>query len=133
MKNTSFAMKAQMILLVLLVLCFIMLTQQIFKPIYTIGGVLLTFFAMIQMAVGNIDLSYNFKLWINALVKIMLIIIAVFGISMVLAPLFLNKTFVTAFLIALIVGTVVIFGFFIIRGAGTENKSMGDVTSGDNY
>ena len=38
---------------------------------------------------------------------------AVFGTSMLIIPLFLNKQFVMAFLWALIVGTVALFALFI--------------------
>ena len=118
MKKASFAMKFQTVLLLLLLVSFLLLMQTANETAFRVGAVALIFLSLLQIAVGNIDLGYNGKRWVKALLKIFAIVVAVFGTSMLIIPLFLNKQFVMAFLWALIVGTVAMFALFI--GLGTR-------------
>lgn len=129
MKNSSFAQKFQLILLILLLVTFVMITQQGSNSVFQIGLVAMIFLALLQVAVGNIDLTYNAKKWIFALLKILAIVVAVIGTSMLIVQWFLDRSFVTVFLWVLIVGTVGLFTLFIILGTrkkpGKSAKTAG--------
>ena len=123
MKKSSFAMKFQTVLIFLLLATFVMMMQPQSELIFRIGVITLIFCALLQIAVGNIDLSYDANRWVKALVKILAIVAVVFAISMTIIPLFLNKDFVRAFLWVLILGTIAAFTVSIIRGTSKpKNK-----------
>ena len=121
MKNASFAMKAQTVLICLLLLAFVLMAQTADQNVFIFGAVMILVCSLCQIAVGNIDASYGFPRWIKALGKISLIIAGVVGVSMLIIPLFLDKEFVRFFLWALIFGTVSLFTLFIYRG--TKKKA----------
>ncbi len=125
MKKASFAMKFQTVLLVMLLLTFAMMMQTASEMIFRIGAVALIFLSILQIAVGNIDLGYNVKSWIKALLKILSIVAIVFGVSMLIIPLFLNKHFVMAFLWVLILGTTALFALFIVLGTRKPKANGG--------
>ena len=124
MKKASFAMKFQAVLLLLLLITFVMMMQTGNETAFRIGAVSLILLSILQIAVGNIDLSYNAGRWVKTLLKILAIVAMVFGVSMLILPLFLNKHFVMAFLWILILGTVATFALFIARGT-RKPKSNG--------
>jgi hypothetical protein len=121
MNKPSFAYRAQIVLLLLLLLSFVFMTQTASQLVFQIGAVMLIVCAIAQIAVGNINISFNAKKWLFAFLKILAIIATVFGVSILLVPLFLNNDFIKIFLIALIAGVAAIFGIFI--AIGTKEKS----------
>jgi len=125
MKKTSFAMRFQTILLILLLLTFVMMMQTVSETTFRIGAVALILLSILQIAVGNIDLGYNAKRWVKTLLKILAIVAIVFGVSMLIIPLFLNKHFVMAFLWVLILGTTAMFALFIARGTRKPKSDGG--------
>ena len=125
MKNTSFAMKFQTVLLMLLLITFVLMMQTGNETAFRIGAVSLIFLSILQIAVGNIDLGCSAKRWIRSLVKILAIVALVFGTSMLVLPLFLNKHFVMAFLWVLILGTVAMFALFIALGTRKPRSNGG--------
>lgn len=125
MKKASFAMKFQAVLLLLLLITFVMMMQTVNETAFRIGAVALILLSILQIAVGNIDLSYNVRRWIRALLKILAIVATVFGTSMLVIPLFLNKHFVMAFLWVLILGTTAMFALFIARGTRKPTSNDG--------
>ena len=120
MKKSSFAQKFQLVLLILLFCTFIMITQTASKDVFQVGIVSLIVLAILQVAVGNINLEYNFRRWIIALAKILLIVFVVIGVSMVMVQWFLDYSFVSAFLWVLIIATVALFALFIFLGSGKK-------------
>ena len=120
MKKSSFAQKFQLVLLILLFCTFIMITQTASKDVFQVGIVSLIVLAILQVAVGNINLEYNFRRWIIALAKILLIVFVVIGVSMVRVQWFLDYSFVSAFLWVLIIATVALFALFIFLGSGKK-------------
>ena len=122
MKKTSFAMKAQTVLIFLLLLTFALMTQTAAQDVFIFGAIMMIVCSLVQIAVGNINLSYAFSRWVKALGKIGLLIAAVVGVSMAIVPMFLDKQFVRVFLLALILGTIGLFVLFIIRG--TKKKAQ---------
>ena len=120
MKKSSFAQKFQLVLLILLFCTFIMITQTASKDVFQVGIVSLIVLAILQVAVGNINLEYNFRRWIIALAKILLIVFVVIGVSMVMVQWFLDYSFVSAFLWVLILATVALFALFIFLGSGKK-------------
>ena len=120
MKKSSFAQKFQLVLLILLFCTFIMITQTASKAVFQVGIVSLIVLAILQVAVGNINLEYNFRRWIIALTKILLIVFVVIGVSMVMVQWFLDYSFVSAFLWVLIIATVALFALFIFLGSGKK-------------
>ncbi len=125
MKKTSFAMKFQAVLLLLLLITFVMMMQTVNETAFRIGAVGLIILSLLQIAVGNIDLGYDGKRWVKALFKILAIVAVVFATSMVIIPLFLNRQFVMAFLWALILGTTALFTLFIARGTRKPKSDGG--------
>lgn len=125
MKKTSFAMRVQATLLILLLITFVMMMQTSSEMVFRVGAVALIFLSLLQIAVGNIDLSYDANHWIKALLKILAIVVIVFAVSMVIIPLFLNKQFVKVFLWVLILGTVALFALFIARGTRKPKSDGG--------
>ena len=120
MKKSSFAQKFQLVLLILLFCTFIMITQTASEAVFQVGIVSLIVLAVLQVAVGNINLEYNFRRWIIALAKILLIVFVVIGASMVMVQWFLDYSFVSAFLWVLIIATVALFALFIFLGSGKK-------------
>lgn len=120
MKKSSFAQKFQLVLLILLFCTFIMITQTASKDVFQVGIVSLIVLEILQVAVGNINLEYNFRRWIIALAKILLIVFVVIGVSMVMVQWFLDYSFVSAFLWVLIIATVALFALFIFLGSGKK-------------
>lgn len=116
MKKTSFAMKFQTVLLLLLLITFVLMMQTGNETAFRIGAVSLIFLSILQIAVGNIDLGFSASRWFRSLLKILAIVALVFCTSMLVLPLFLNKHFVMAFLWVLILGTVAMFALFIALG-----------------
>lgn len=125
MKNTSFAMKFQTLLLLLLLITFVLMMQTGNETAFRIGAVSLILLSILQIAVGNIDLGFSASRWIRSLLKILAIVALVFCTSMLVLPLFLNKHFVMAFLWVLILGTVAMFALFIALGTRKPRSNGG--------
>ena len=125
MKNASFAMKFQTVLLMMLLITFLLMMQTGNETAFRIGAVALILLSILQIAVGNIDLGYSAKRWVKSLIKILTIVALVFGTSMLVLPLFLNKHFVMAFLWVLILGTVAMFALFIALGTRKPRSNGG--------
>ena len=125
MKKMSFATKFQTVLLLSLLITFLLLMQTVNETAFRVGAVALIFLSLLQIAVGNIDLSYNVRRWVKALLKIFAIVAVVFGTSMLVIPLFLNKHFVMAFLWVLILGTIAMFTLFIALGTRKPKQDEG--------
>lgn len=125
MKKTSFAMKFQTVLLLLLLITFVLMMQTANETAFRIGAVSLILLSILQIAVGNIDLGFSASRWVRSLLKILVIVALVFCTSMLVLPLFLNKHFVMAFLWVLILGTVAMFALFIALGTHKPRSNGG--------
>lgn len=124
-KKTPFATKFQATLLILLLCTFILMTQTVSQALFKVGLTALLFLGLLQVAVGNVNLSYDFKHAAKSLGIILCIVAAVFGASMILAPYFMDESFVNKFLWVLIIGTVVLFVLFILLGSRKSAKKSG--------
>ena len=112
-------------MLLLLLITFVMMMQTANETAFRIGAVALILLSILQIAVGNIDLGYDAKRWVRSLLKILAIVAIVFGVSMLILPLFLNKHFVMAFLWVIILGTVAMFALFIALGTRKPKSDGG--------
>ncbi len=125
MKKTPFAAKFQTVLLCVLLFTFLLMTQMVSQTAFKVGVSMLLVLGLLQIAVGNVAYHLEFGEAAIKLGKILLIIAAVFGISMFLAPYFMNKKFVQVFLWVLIFGTVGMFVLFIALGSGKKSRREG--------
>ena len=107
--KTPFALRVQTILIITLLACFVLMMQTWSQGLFIFATVLLIVASIIQIDFGNINPDYGFGKTVKAFLKILLIVIAVFGSGMLLAPYLVNlKTgaeFVKTFMIILIAGT----------------------------
>ena len=89
-KDRPFAYKVQWVLITALVLSFVLIMQTISIAIYQVGIVLLITATLIQIAFGNILPETDRSTTLVMFAWMMLIVIAVFGTGMLLAPLLVN-------------------------------------------
>lgn len=89
-EDRPFAYKVQSVLITALVLSFVLIMQTISIAIYQVGIVLLITATLIQIAFGNIPPETDRSTTLVMFAWMMLIVIAVFGTGMLLAPLLVN-------------------------------------------
>lgn len=89
-EDRPFAYKVQSVLITALVLSFVLIMQTISIAIYKVGIVLLITATLIQIVFGNIPPETDRSTTLVMFAWMMLIVIAVFGIGMLLAPLLVN-------------------------------------------
>lgn len=119
----SFALKAQIVMIFLLLASFVMMAQPCSQQVFVVGITLLIVAALLQVAIGNINLSYGPKQWLKSLLNILVIVEQVVLASLLLSPYFLKRQFIQAFLLVLIIGTAGLFALFIIKGSGTNSRT----------
>ena len=85
-----FAAIVQGILVVLLVVSFAMITQQLNETIYRLGFLLLIASTFVQIVFGNLPPEANFKQSLKFTVFVFGIIAVVFGLGIFLAPHLVN-------------------------------------------
>lgn len=85
-----FAAIVQGILVILLVISFVMITQQFYESIYRMGFLLLIASTFVQIAFGNLPPEANFKQSIKLTAVVFAIIAIVFGLGIFLAPHLVN-------------------------------------------
>ena len=122
MKKTPFATKFQAGLLCVLLITFILMTQTASQIVFKVGISMLLVLGLLQVAVGNVAYNYDFSTAAKTLGKILIIVATVFAVSMFMAPYFMDKKFVQAFLWVLIFGTVGMFVLFILLGSKKIKK-----------
>ena len=86
----SFAAKVQLVLISLLGVSFILLAQQVNKSYYQVGLWLLITTAMLQIIFGNIPSNATFKKTMVLLVVGLVLLIGVFVLGILLAPVLVN-------------------------------------------
>ena len=121
-KKTPFATRFQAGLLCILLLTFILMTQTASQTVFKVGISMLLVLGLLQVAVGNVAYNLEFAQAAKTLGKILIIVAVVFGVSMFLAPYFMNKQFVQGFLWVLIIGTAGLFALFIALGSGRKKE-----------
>lgn len=82
----TFASVVQLLLVVALVVCFLMITQQISKEVYGYGVKALIVLTLLQIAFGNIPSGSNWKVSLAGVVIAAAIIGAIVKISILLVP-----------------------------------------------
>jgi hypothetical protein len=85
-----FAAIVQGILVILLVISFVMITQQFYESIYRMGFLLLIASTFVQIAFGNLPPEANFKQSVKLTAVVFAIIAIVFGLGIFLAPHLVN-------------------------------------------
>ncbi len=85
-RGTPFAARFQAILIALLFVGFVLIAQRFSKSLYQIGLPLLVLAAFLQIAFGNIPPTAGFAKSMRLLVLTWVIVAAVFGLGIVLAP-----------------------------------------------
>ncbi|MCL4554465.1 MAG: hypothetical protein M1565_04960 [Actinobacteria bacterium] len=85
-----FASTVQAILIVLLVLSFVLIAQQVSMTVYHVGLVLLVVSTLVQIAFGNIPPSANLRRSLNGLGIGLAVISAMFGLGIILVPYLIN-------------------------------------------
>ena len=88
--NQPFAAIVQGILVILLVISFVMITQQFYETIYRLGFLLLIASTFVQIVFGNLPPEANFKQSLKLTVVVFGIIAIVFGLGIFLAPHLVN-------------------------------------------
>lgn len=88
--NQPFAAIVQGLLVILLVISFAMITQQLYETIYRSGFLLLIASTFVQIAFGNIPPEANFKQSIKLTAITFAIIVIIFGLGIFLAPHLVN-------------------------------------------
>lgn len=81
-----FASIAKGVLIVLILISFVLIAQQVSKPVYQIGLLLLIGFTLIQVAFGNIPASATFKQSVLYLGIAAVIIVGLVLFSIAIAP-----------------------------------------------
>ena len=85
-----FASVMQLIVIVMLLLSMILIAQQISLKIYKFGLVLLMVSVILQIGFGNIPPMANFAKSIKLLMIIIVVVITVFLLGIILAPVFVK-------------------------------------------
>ena len=85
-----FASIMQAILVALLIISFLLITQQTSKALYQIGFLLLAASTFMQIVFGNVPPSANFKRSMKILGIGLAIIAAVFSVGVLVAPYLVN-------------------------------------------
>ena len=86
MKKKPFAARIQGINIVVLLCSFVLIAQTRVKELYVVGVVVIMISALLQIAFGNIRPDLGFKDSMKNIAIILLIILAVFVVSILLAP-----------------------------------------------
>lgn len=76
----------QAILIVLLLLSFVLITQQYSRTLYRVGFVLLAASTFVQIVFGNVPPTANFRRSIRFLAIGLAIIVTVFALGIIIAP-----------------------------------------------
>jgi len=85
-----FASAMQAILVALLLLSFVLITQQLSKALYQVGFVLLAASTFVQIVFGNVPPTANFRQSMRLLGTGLAIVAAVFALGIILAPYLVN-------------------------------------------
>jgi hypothetical protein len=85
-QRQPFAATAQLVLIVLLLVSFVLIAQQFNKSIYALGMNALIFFTLLQIAFGNIPSHFNFRQSMAGLAVAALIIGGIVILSIYLVP-----------------------------------------------
>jgi cytochrome bd-type quinol oxidase subunit 2 len=85
-----FAAIVQGILVILLLVSFAMITQQLNETLYRIGFLLLIASTLVQIVFGNLPPEADFKQSIKFTAVVFIIIAIVFGLGILLAPYLVN-------------------------------------------
>lgn len=85
-KNSSFAARVQLLLVVLMFSSIVLLSQRFTLQLYKIGLVVMGVTALSQIAFGNINSSTNFGGSMRQYLLYMTIIAAIFGLSILITP-----------------------------------------------
>lgn len=85
-----FAAKMHLTLVVLMLVSFVLITQQQSKVIFQVGLSLLVASALVQVVFGNVAPEAGFGRSMRQLAIGLLIVIAVFGLGVVLTPALVN-------------------------------------------
>ena len=85
-----FSAIAQRIVIILLISSMLLIAQQISSKIYQIGLIMLMVSVILQIGFGNIPSTANFGRTMKLLAIILLIIVSVFLLGIVLAPVFVR-------------------------------------------
>ena len=81
-----FASVMQAILIVLMLLSFVLIAQQVSFTVYQIGLLLLVVSALVQIGFGNIPPESSFGRSMKLLSLILAIVVIVFGVGLLLTP-----------------------------------------------
>jgi hypothetical protein len=85
-----FAAVVQGILVILLIISFVMITQQFNETVYRLGFLLLIASTFVQIVFGNLPPEANFKQSLKFTAVVFCIIAVVFGLGIFLAPHLVN-------------------------------------------
>jgi len=85
-KKRPFASVMQGVLIVLLILSLVLIAQQASFNLYHVGFLMLVISAIIQIGFGNVPPTSDFKKSMGLLGIYLLVIAAVFGLGIILAP-----------------------------------------------
>ena len=86
MKKKPFAARIQSANIIVLLCSFALIAQTRVKELYIVGIVVIMISAILQIAFGNIRPDLDFKDSIKNILKILLIVLVVFAVSILLAP-----------------------------------------------
>jgi len=84
--KATFASRVQLLLIILITICFILITQRFEKDIYGYAVIALIIITLFQIAFGNIPPESNWKLSLFGVVIAATIIGAIVAISIWIAP-----------------------------------------------
>lgn len=89
-KETPFAYRVQALLIVGLLLSFVLIMQTVSMVLYQIGILLLIASTLVQIPFGNIPPEADRRRTLRMFAWMLLILIAVFGIGILIAPMLVN-------------------------------------------
>jgi hypothetical protein len=89
-KETPFAYRVQALLIVGLLLSFVLIMQTVSMVLYQIGILLLIASTLVQIPFGNIPPETDRRRTLKMFAWMLLILIAVFGIGILIAPMLVN-------------------------------------------
>ncbi len=88
--KTAFGARMQNIVIVTMLVSFAFIIQKFSMTLHHIGLILLIISALSQMAFGNIPSEASFKESRNTIIIAFVIVAAVFGLGILLAPVLIN-------------------------------------------
>jgi 1,4-dihydroxy-2-naphthoate octaprenyltransferase len=89
-RKQPFASVMHLALVILLLVSFVLITQQQSRSLYQIGFMLLVASTFVQIVFGNVSPSANFKRSMKFLGVGLIIITAVFALGIIVTPLLVN-------------------------------------------